>query len=97
MLDMDENIVWNDFISYEDISFLNIGDLIKITFTPHSQKHFLYPDYDYYFPTYEGKLISYNPKNMDEMLILTSENEKVYCVNRCGTSGFMTAYFSRIR
>jgi len=86
---------WEPFISYSDLSFLRRGDMIKITFTPHSQKYLAYPDYDYYFPTYEGKVISSLAKTMDDLLIKDSEGRTYYCTNRAGTSGFPSAYYYR--
>jgi hypothetical protein len=78
-----------------DISILQTGDYIKISFSPHSQKHFMDPQYDYYFPEYSGKIISNNAKTIDELLIVDKNNKTYYCENRCGSSGFWTGYFIR--
>ena len=88
---------WEPFISYSDLSFLRRGDLIKISFTPHSQKHFASPDYDYYFPTYEGKIMSSSAKSIDDILIKDVDGKTYYCTNRAGTSGFPSAYYYRPR
>jgi len=89
--------MWEPFLSYSDLSFLQRGDWVKITFTPHSQKHFDDPNYEFYFPTYEGKVISSVAKTMDELLIRDSNGKTLYCINRAGTSGFPNAYYTRYR
>ena len=89
--------MWQLFPSYSDLSFLQPGDKVKIQITPHSQKHFADPNYDYFFPEYEGIVISIdNPRDMDQILIENLDHKRVYCVNRAGTSGFVTAYYDRI-
>ncbi len=86
--------MWQLFDSNKDISFIREGDYVDISFTPHSQKHFMDPDYDYYFPHYQGKVLK-TSKNLDELLILDLNNELVKCINRAGTSGFITAKYCR--
>ena len=88
--------MWHLFPSYTDLSFLNTGDKVKIQFTPHSQKHFADPNYDYFFPVYEGTVVSVeDSRDIDRLLIETINHKMIYCVNRAGTSGFMTAYYTR--
>ncbi len=89
--------MWEPFISYTDFSFLKRGDYVKITFSPNSQKHFSDPNYDYYFPTYEGKIISSNIKNLEDILIKDNLGKTHQCINRAGTSGFMDAYYCKER
>ena len=85
--------MWEPFISFENFSFLKKGDLVRITFSPRSQKYFQDDNYDYFFPTYEGKVFSSFPKNIDELL-LEDENGNVFsCTNRAGTSAFMSAMY----
>jgi len=85
--------MWESIISFEDLSFLQRGDFIKISFEPHSQKHFSDPNYDYYFPTYYGKVISSNNKKLDELLVKGKDGVTFYCTNRAGTSGFVSGRY----
>ena len=77
----------SEFISTTEIHKLHPGDKIEVTFCPNSQKHFTADDYDYYFPTYTGTVISSNHIVLGEIILedpLTKNTFK--CENRAGTS-----------
>lgn len=85
--------MWEPFISFDDFSFLKKGDIVRITFSPRSQKYFKDDDYDFFFPTYEGKVFSSNPKNIDELLLQDKDGNIFSCINRAGSSAFMSAMY----
>lgn len=87
--------MWELLQSIDDLSFLRRGDFVKISIEPHSQKHFCDPNYEYYFPSYFGKVISSNNKEMDQLLLKGKDGKTFYCINRAGTSGFITGYYYR--
>jgi hypothetical protein len=77
----------SEFISTTEIQKLRPGDQIEVTFCPNSQKHFAADDYDYYFPTYTGTVISSNHTVLGEIILedpLTKNTFK--CEDRAGTS-----------
>ena len=85
--------MWEPIYSFDNLSYLQRGDFVKITFEPVSQKHFGCHDYDFYFPTYYGKVISSNNKGLNELLVKGKDGKTFYCTDRAGTSGFVTGYF----
>lgn len=86
-------MMWEPFLSLEDLSFLNKDDIVKITFSPISQKHFDDPNYNYYFPSYEGKVLTSNPKTLNDLYIETADKTIINCINRAGSSAFVSAYY----
>jgi hypothetical protein len=77
----------SEFISTTEIDKLRLGDKIKVTFCPNSQKHFFDPDFDYYFPTYTGTVISSNHTKLDEIILEDPITKKTFpCEDRAGTS-----------
>jgi len=84
--------MWKQFDSVTDVSFLRKGYYVYIQFTPHSQKHFMDPNYDFYFPVYYGKIIE-TSADLDNIKIITEDNQEKFCVDRAGTSGFMIARY----
>ena len=70
-----------------DIHTLKPGDKIEISFSPNSQKHFADPDFDYYFPTYTGTVISSNHTELGEIILEDPITKKQFpCEDRPGTS-----------
>jgi hypothetical protein len=77
----------SEFISTTEVHKILPGDKIEVTFCPNSQKHFTADDYDYYFPTYTGTVISSNHTVLGEIILedpLTKNTFK--CEDRAGTS-----------
>lgn len=87
--------MWLPFISITDLSFLRRGDYVDISITPHSQKYFSDPNYDFYFPNYRGKVISSTARTLDELMIKDLSGKTIYCIDRAGTSGFITGKYYR--
>ena len=76
-----------EFISITEIHKLHRGDKIEVTFCPNSQKYFADPDFDYYFPTYTGTIISSNHTKFDEIILEDPVTKKTFrCEDRAGTS-----------
>ena len=76
-----------EFISTTEIPKLRPGDKIEVTFCPNSQKHFDDPDFDYYFPTYTGTVISSNHTVLGEIILEDPLTKKTFpCEDRAGTS-----------
>jgi hypothetical protein len=76
-----------EFISTTEVHNLRPGDQIEVTFSPNSQKHFGDPDFDYYFPTYTGTVISSNHTKLDEIILEDPLTKKTFpCEDRAGTS-----------
>lgn len=77
----------SEFISTTEIYKLQPKDKIEVTFCPNSQKHFFDPDFDYYFPTYTGTVISSNHTKLDEIILEDPITKKTFrCEDRAGTS-----------
>jgi len=77
----------SEFISTTEIPKLRPGDKIEVTFCPNSQKHFGDPDFDYYFPTYTGTVISSNHTVLGEIILEDPVTKKTFaCEDRAGTS-----------
>ncbi len=77
----------SEFISTTEVQNLRPGDQIEVTFCPNSQKHFDDPDFDYYFPTYTGTVISSNHTKLDEIILEDPLTKKTFrCEDRAGTS-----------
>lgn len=77
----------SEFISTTEVRKILPGDKIEVTFCPNSQKHYADPDFDYYFPTYTGTVISSNHTVLGEIILedpLTKNTFK--CEDRAGTS-----------
>ena len=75
----------SEFISTTEIHKLHPGDKIEVTFCPNSQKHFTADDYDYYFPTYTGTVISSNHTTLDEIILKNPITKETYaCENKAG-------------
>jgi hypothetical protein len=76
----------SEFISTTEVHNLRPGDQIKVTFSPNSQKHFT-ADFDYYFPTYTGTVISSNHTKLDEIILEDPLTKNTFrCEDRAGTS-----------
>lgn len=77
----------SEFISTTEIPKILPGDKIEVTFCPNSQKHFFDPDFDYYFPTYMGTVISSNHTVLGEIILEDPLTKKTFtCEDRAGTS-----------
>jgi hypothetical protein len=77
----------SEFISTTEVKNLRPGDQIEVTFCPNSQKHFGDRDFDYYFPTYTGTVISSNHTKLDEIILEDPLTKKKFrCEDRAGTS-----------
>jgi hypothetical protein len=77
----------SEFISTTEVQKIHPGDQIEVTFCPNSQKHFNDPDFDYYFPTYTGTVISSNHTKLDEIILEDPLTKKTFrCEDRAGTS-----------
>ena len=75
----------SEFISTTEVHNLRPGDKIEVTFCPNSQKHFADPDFDYYFPTYTGTVISSNHTTVDEIILQNPITKETYaCENKAG-------------
>ena len=73
-----------------DIHTIKKGDKVEVSFSPNSQKHFADPDYDYYFPTYIGIVISSNHTRLDEIILENPDTKNTFaCEDRAGTSGMV--------
>jgi hypothetical protein len=76
-----------EFISTTEIHKIQPGDKIEVTFCPNSQKHFFDPEFDYYFPTYNGTVISSNHTVLGEIILEDPFTKKTFpCEDRAGTS-----------
>jgi hypothetical protein len=76
-----------EFISTTEVHKLNRGDKIEVTFSPNSQKHFGKADFDYYFPTYIGTVISFNHTKLNEITLEDPVTKRTFrCEDRAGTS-----------
>lgn len=84
-----------DWISIEenDVKNLKRGDKIKVKSFPYSQKYLDMIDYDYYFPNYEGKIISSNHNSIYDLLIKVN-HKTIQFENPAGTSAIMFFYYS---
>ena len=77
----------SEFISTTEVYNLHPGDQSEVTFSPNSQKQFGYLDFDYYFPTYTGTVISSNHTKLDEIILEDPLTKKTFrCEDRAGTS-----------
>jgi len=77
----------SEFISTTEIHKILLGDKIEVTFSPNSQKHFADPNYDYYFPTYTGTVISSNHTVLGEIILEDPITKNTFrCEDRAGTS-----------
>ena len=75
----------SEFISTTEVHKIRPGDKIEVTFSPNSQKHFEKPDFDYYFPTYTGTVISSNHTTLDEIILKNPITKETYaCENKAG-------------
>lgn len=76
-----------EFILTTEVNKLLRGDKIEVTFCPNSQKHFDDPDFEYYFPTYTGTVISSNHTVLNEIILENPITKKTFrCEDRAGTS-----------
>jgi hypothetical protein len=76
----------SEFISTTEVHKILPGDKIEVTFCPNSQKHFT-EDFDYYFPTYTGTVISSNHTVLGEIILEDPITKKTFpCEDRAGTS-----------
>ena len=77
----------SEFISTTEVHKLLPGDKIEVTFSPNSQKHFEKSDFDYYFPTYTGTVISSNHTVLGKIILEDPLTKKTFpCEDRAGTS-----------
>lgn len=73
-----------------EIHTIEQGAEVEISFSPNSQKHFANPDFDYWFPTYTGIVISSNHTKLDEIIIEDPVTKKTFaCEDRAGTSAMV--------
>ena len=73
-----------------EINTIKQGDEVEVSFSPNSQKHFADPDYEYYFPTYTGIVISSNHTRLDEIILEDPVTKKTFaCEDRAGTSAMV--------
>jgi len=73
-------------ISQSEIHTLKRGDFVDISFSPHSQKHFFDPNFNFYFPNYKGKILSSHHTTLKEILIKNENGKTHTCDDRAGTS-----------
>jgi hypothetical protein len=63
------------------------GDELEVSFSPQSQKYFLLDqeEYDRWFPTYRGIVISSNHKTVDEIKLENKSTKETFaCENKAG-------------
>jgi hypothetical protein len=73
-----------------DIHTIKPGDIVKVSFSPNSQKHFADPNFEYYFPTYTGIVISSNHTRLEEIILEDPDTKKTFaCEDRAGTSAMV--------
>ena len=63
------------------------GDELEVSFSPQSQKYLLLEpeEYDQWFPTYTGIVISSNHTTVDEIILQNSITKETYaCENKAG-------------
>jgi hypothetical protein len=68
------------------------GDELEVSFSPQSQKYLLLDpeEYDQWFPTYEGTVISSNHTTVDEIILQNkSTKETTTCENKSGNESMI--------
>jgi hypothetical protein len=72
--------------------YINISDVvpgmeIEVSYSPQSQKYFLLDleEYERWFPTYSGVVISSNHTILDEIILQNPDTKETFaCKNRAG-------------
>ena len=66
---------------------IKLGDNLEVSYSPQSQKYFLLDpeEYERWFPTYTGIVISSNHTTSDEIILQNPITKEIYaCENKAG-------------
>jgi len=76
-----------EFIYTCEIQKINPGDNLEVSYSPQSQKYLLLDpeEYEQWFPTYSGIVISSNHTTLDEIILQNPITSQTYaCENKAG-------------
>ena len=75
------------YIYTNEIQKINPGDNLEVSYSPQSQKYLLLDpeEYNQYFPTYSGVVISSNHTTLDEIILQNPITKETFaCENKAG-------------
>ena len=76
-----------EYIYTDEIQKINPGDSLEVSYSPQSQKYLLLDpeEYNQYFPTYSGVVISSNHTTLDEIILQNPITKETFaCENKAG-------------
>jgi hypothetical protein len=76
-----------EYIYTNEIQKINPGDSLEVSYSPQSQKYLLLDpeEYNQYFPTYSGVVISSNHTTLDEIILQNPITKETFaCENKAG-------------
>ncbi len=76
-----------EYIYTNEIQKINPGDSLEVSYSPQSQKYLLLDpeEYNQYFPTYSGVVISSSHTTLDEIILQNPITKETFaCENKAG-------------
>jgi hypothetical protein len=84
---MDQERQFECIYSCEIQEKIKLGDELEVSFSPQSQKYLLLDleEYERWFPTYRGIVISFNHTTVDEIILQNQSTKEIFaCENKSG-------------